>query len=131
MPRRWGARHEIRRGGPITQPPDAPLGFCEYCGAKKVIAGQGHCAVFYIEGVGWIPADPTVGQARNRDYYFGSLDNQRVILNKGVNVPLDPATSDNFLASTMQLPWWWYWGSAGDSKSVSLQRTEWTVTPLD
>jgi hypothetical protein len=29
---------------PMTEHLDAPLGFCEFCGAKRIMAGQGHCA---------------------------------------------------------------------------------------
>jgi hypothetical protein len=89
-------------------------------------------AEFYLEGVGWIPVDPTVGQqsATKQAYYFGSMDNQRVILHKGFNIALDPAAPDNFIASLMQGPVWWFWGSSGDDSSVSIETTEWSVTPL-
>jgi transglutaminase-like putative cysteine protease len=92
-------------------------------------------AEFFIENLGWIPVDPTLGQTTpgnpgKPDYYFGSMDNQRVILNKGFNIQLDPAGPDGFIAPFLQVPLWWYWGSSGDGNSVSLERTSWKVTPI-
>jgi len=62
-------------------------------------------AEFYIEGIGWIPVDPTIGQqsASNKNYYFGNMDNQRVILEKGFNIPMDPPAPDNYLVPLMTL----------------------------
>ena len=92
-------------------------------------------AEFYLEGLGWIPVDPTFGQTRpgipgKPDYYFGSMDNRRVILNKGFNIPLDPPGSDNYLAPFLQVPLWWFWGSGGDANTVSMKRTMWKVAPI-
>ena len=89
-------------------------------------------AEFYIENLGWIPVDPTIGQAQpgKRDYYFGNMDNQRVILNKGFNIQLDPPAPDNYSAALLQVPLWWFWGSDGDGSTISLDRTSWKVTPL-
>jgi hypothetical protein len=84
-------------------------------------------AEFYLEGLGWIPVDPTIGQDRQREYYFGNMDNQRVILNKGFNIKLVPPGPDNYVASFLQVPLWWYWGSSGDDNSVSIERTSWIV----
>ncbi len=88
-------------------------------------------AEFYLEGVGWIPADPTIGQqsARDKEYYFGNMDNQRVILGKGFNVSLVPAAPDNALASSMQGFSWWFWGD-GDGNKMSLELTSWNVSPV-
>jgi len=94
---------------------------------------QTHCwAEFYVEPFGWIPVDPTIGQKHPgmRDYYFGNMDNQRVILNKGYNIPLDPPAPDNFIAPFLQTPLWWFWGSGGDASTVSLDRTSWTVESI-
>jgi len=46
---------------------------------------------FYLENVGWIPVDCSVAQAlkrktENPDYYFGNLDNKRIIFSKGNNI---------------------------------------------
>jgi hypothetical protein len=56
-------------------------------------------AEFYLEGLGWILVDPTIGQLQRskRDYYFGHMDDHRVSLNKGSNVPLD-APADGWVA---------------------------------
>ncbi|MGB7538541.1 MAG: transglutaminase-like domain-containing protein [Anaerolineales bacterium] len=91
-------------------------------------------AEFYLEGIGWIPADPTVGQSEPskngiQDYYFGNMDNQRVILSKGFNIKLDPPAPNGTVASLLQMPWWWYWGTGGDASTVSLEMTAWKVTP--
>jgi hypothetical protein len=88
-------------------------------------------AEFYLEGYGWVPADATIGQSQpgKRDFYFGNMDNQRVILNKGFNIALVPATSDHFVAPFLQVPLWWYWGS-GDSKTIQLDRSSWNVTKI-
>jgi transglutaminase-like putative cysteine protease len=91
-------------------------------------------AEFYLEGVGWIPADPTIGQSEPykygiQDYYFGNMDNQRVILSKGFNIKLDPPAPNGTVASLLQVPWWWYWGTGGDASTVSLGMTAWKVTP--
>ena len=45
-------------------------------------------AEFFVQGEGWVPVDPTMGQRvpADRDFYFGNMDNERVILNKGYNV---------------------------------------------
>jgi transglutaminase-like putative cysteine protease len=91
-------------------------------------------AEFYLEGIGWIPADPTIGQSEPykneiQDYYFGNMDNQRVILSKGFNIRLDPPAPDGAVASLLQVPWWWYWGTGGDASTVSLEMTTWKVTP--
>jgi transglutaminase-like putative cysteine protease len=90
-------------------------------------------AEFYIEEIGWIPVDPTFGQTLpgipgKPDYYFGNMDNQRVILNKGFNLQLDPVGPDNYSAPFLQVPIWWYWGSSGDASTVSIERTSWKVT---
>jgi transglutaminase-like putative cysteine protease len=88
-------------------------------------------AEFYLQGLGWVPVDPTVGQSSpDTEKYFGYMDNQRVILNKGLNFPFVPAAPDNVLAAHLQTPTWWFWGSSGDSSSIGLDRTEWTVTPI-
>ncbi|MBN2086636.1 MAG: transglutaminase domain-containing protein [Anaerolineales bacterium] len=91
-------------------------------------------AEFYLEGIGWVPADPTVGQSERyregiQDYYFGNMDNQRVILSKGFNIKLDPPAPDATVASLLQMPWWWFWGTGGDASAVSLRMTEWSVMP--
>ena len=88
-------------------------------------------AEFYLEDLGWVPVDVTIGQLEksNKDYYFGNMDNQRVVLSKGFNSPLLPAAPGNYIAPILQCPLWWYWGS-GDANSFILDRS-WTVRKLN
>lgn len=85
-------------------------------------------AEFFLEGAGWIPVDATIGQksAAKRAYYFGNMDNQRVILSKGYNSALVPAAPNGFRAPILQVPLWWFWGS-GDANSLKLDRN-WVVS---
>jgi transglutaminase-like putative cysteine protease len=92
-------------------------------------------AEFYLEDLGWVHVDPTLGQSRpgapgKPEYYFGNMDNQRVILNKGYNIPLEPPGPDQYVAAFLQVPLWWYWGTSGDADSVSIERTSWKVSPV-
>ena len=89
-------------------------------------------AEFYMQGEGWVPVDPTMGQRlpSERDFYFGNMDNERVILNKGYNIALEPAAPDGFVAQFLQVPLWWYWGS-GDTTNMNLDRTSWEVKQLN
>ncbi len=89
-------------------------------------------AEFYVEPFGWIPVDPTVGQANpgKREYYFGAMDNERVILNKGFNIQLDPPGPDDYVAPFLQVPLYWFWGSSGDPDSIRIERTAWTVESI-
>jgi transglutaminase-like putative cysteine protease len=85
-------------------------------------------AEFYLEGIGWIPVDATIGQqsSTKRAYYFGNMDNQRVILSKGYNSPLVPTGPDGYVAPILQVPLWWFWGS-GDGNKMGLDIT-WSVS---
>ena len=86
-------------------------------------------AEFSVEPFGWIPVDPVSGrqQATMANYYFGNLENTRIIINKGYNIPLVPSAPDNFQPVYLQVPFYWYWGSAGDSNTVILTQNNWTV----
>jgi hypothetical protein len=88
-------------------------------------------AEFFVQGQGWVPVDPTMGQRvpTERDYYFGNMDNERVILNKGFNIELTPAAPDGFVAPFLQVPLWWFWGS-GDASAITVERTSWDVAEL-
>jgi hypothetical protein len=50
-------------------------------------------AEFYVNGIGWIPVDAFNGwqEPDKRDYFFGSIDAQRVMFSIGRDVPLTPA----------------------------------------
>jgi hypothetical protein len=74
-------------------------------------------AEFYVQDIGWIPVDPTIGQqsSANRIYYFGNLDNKRLIMSKNYNIPLD-----GYNAGLFQIGACWWWGSgAGYTVSAS------------
>lgn len=88
-------------------------------------------AEFFLEGIGWIPVDATIGQQseEGRLYYFGNMDNQRVILSKGYNTPLVPEAPDGFIAPILQTPMWWFWGS-GDADQFSMTR-DWLVNKTE
>lgn len=82
-----------------------------------------HCwAEFLIPGVGWIPADPSVGERgeRERAFYFGNLDNNRVTLAKTFNLTVDTTRGSRELGFVQVGTWWWYPapGSPGSEMSV-------------
>jgi transglutaminase-like putative cysteine protease len=52
-----------------------------------------HCwAHFYIDGIGWVPVDASEGwkNPAKRDYFFGALDENRVMFTIGRDVRLNP-----------------------------------------
>ena len=83
----------------------------------------------FIEPFGWIPVDPIFGQLHKtmREYYFGNIDNRRVILNKNFNILLDPPSPDNSPAPFLQVPQFYYWGK-GDTTKLTIERAKWIVT---
>lgn len=83
----------------------------------------------YIEPFGWIPVDPTVGQFQKttREYYFGNIDNRRVILNKNFNIILTPNSPDTIPAPFLQCPIY-YWEGKGDITKFTIERSKWIVT---
>lgn len=50
---------------------------------KTVVSGH-NWAEFYIEPIGWIPVDPTMGDKKDKRkaYYFGTVDNARLCVSK-------------------------------------------------
>lgn len=64
-------------------------------------------AEYLLPGYGWVPGDPTVAETagwvrmsdenrtRFRDYYASRLDPGRYIIQKSVDVPLDPPIPKN------------------------------------
>jgi transglutaminase-like putative cysteine protease len=51
---------------------------------KHIIASGHNWAEFFVEGLGWIPVDPTMGDKRDsrKQYYFGAVDNARLCVSK-------------------------------------------------
>ena len=75
-------------------------------GYQKIMAGTpgGHFwAEYYLPGYGWVPNDVTVAEAADwvvlsdekrtafKDYYAANLDPARLVIQKNVDVPMDPA----------------------------------------
>jgi transglutaminase-like putative cysteine protease len=60
---------------------------------RNRISRSHYWAEFWVDGFGWIPVDPTLGggaappsfvlRADRANYYFGSLDNQRISFSRG------------------------------------------------
>ena len=137
----WGAKALLTTGE--GECGDFAALFCALCRATGVPARpvvgawaasgeQGHVwAEFYVEPFGWIPVDPTIGHVdpRWRGYYFGSMDNKRVIENKGFNIQLDPPTPGNDAVPGLQGPYWFFWGS-GNAQDMHLEYTAWTVKKI-
>lgn len=71
------------------------------------ITGNQHCwAEFYLDGTGWVSADPADvlkavlkgGWTKDKaEYYWGGLDSQRVQLSAGRDITLSPAQNDEAL----------------------------------
>jgi len=71
------------------------------------LAGEHFWAEYYLEGYGWIPVDVTIAESadwshdatdedrhRYKEYYFGSLDPYRYVIQKDVDAPLTPDPGD-------------------------------------
>lgn len=69
---------------------------------KSAAARRHYWAEFWLEGFGWVPADPALGAGAAppsfalrpdaQSYYFGNLDNQRIAFSRDQTVlsPMDP-----------------------------------------
>jgi transglutaminase-like putative cysteine protease len=69
---------------------------------RNRICASHYWAEFWVDGFGWIPVDPTLGggatppsfvpRADRANYYFGSLDNQRISFSRGFTAlsPMEP-----------------------------------------
>jgi len=63
----------------------AGFAFSEDPKKKNETTVSGHnWAEFYVEGIGWIPVDPTMGDKKDsrKQYYFGAVDNARLCVSK-------------------------------------------------
>jgi transglutaminase-like putative cysteine protease len=78
-------------------------------GYQLIPGGEGthFWAEYYLEGYGWIPVDVTAAETadwaynatpderhRFKEYYFGSLDPYRYIIQKDVDIPVTPDPGD-------------------------------------
>jgi len=74
-------------------------------------------AEFYLQGIGWVPADAQFGDMGGTAdfWYLGNNPNTRVIMSKNFNIPLLPSTRTADLFQTYS---WWYWGSGTGMQSV-------------
>jgi len=75
-------------------------------------------AEYYLPGYGWVPNDVTVAEAADRvvlpgekrtvfkDYYAANLDSARLVIQKNVDAPMDPALPDDavFFRVVRQVP---------------------------
>lgn len=59
---------------------------------QGVLSGQHGWAEFWVEGAGWIPVDPAEGKrsVSRRDYYFGSLDPNRLAISRDRDITMIP-----------------------------------------
>ena len=81
---RWRGRRESRRVSKLASPCPA--------GTEGTIPGY-HCwAEFYVNGVGWVPVDISEAwkDPKKHDYFFGSLDANRVQFTVGRDLTLQP-----------------------------------------
>ena len=112
-----GVKYSLpRRSGDCGEYSLIFIACCRYLGipARPVLGGlaipgeegfRGHAwAEFYLPNYGWIPVDATYAQGllnhpenakilgvpNDRYYYFGHLDNKRIIYSKGMNIKLEP-----------------------------------------
>ncbi|HKY32758.1 MAG TPA: transglutaminase-like domain-containing protein, partial [Candidatus Polarisedimenticolia bacterium] len=92
------------------------------------ITGYHGWAEFYIEGIGWLPADPFEGarhEAR-RGYYFGSLDENRVAVSIGRDIKLKPAPKQETPLNFFINPYW-----EGDGREMPIPFVDVEFQELD
>jgi transglutaminase-like putative cysteine protease len=78
------------------------------------VEGTHFWAEFYVPEYGWVPVDVTIAEASEwsfnatntereafKDYYFGNLDSYRFVIQKDVDIPLDPDPGDAVLFTTV------------------------------
>jgi transglutaminase-like putative cysteine protease len=88
-------------------------------GASTADQGWHVWAEFYLPGYGWLPVDPTEGQAYPKTDYFGKLDNQRLIFHKDFSMVLEPTPS--FIGAQVGMLQTFYWEYQGPAEQVSPQ----------
>lgn len=87
-------------------------------------------AEFMMPGGTWIPCDPSVGDQnrRKREFYFGNLDNNRVILNRTFNFEIEKP-GEHKGAEFLQVGAWWYFAKRNQGQPSVEYIAE--VKPLD
>jgi hypothetical protein len=95
---------------------------------------QWHCwAEFQLPGVGWVPVDPSVGDRgpREREHYFGNLDNNRVTMAKTFNLSVDTNRGSRDVGFVQVGTWWRYpkRGSSGSKMAVEHSFTGRSIHP--
>lgn len=94
------------------------------------VAGTHFWAEFYLPDYGWVPVDVTVAETagwsfdatdderhRFMAYYFGNLDPYRYVIQKDVDIPLDPNPGDVVLFSAVRQ----YPAAVCDTSSTDLE----------
>jgi transglutaminase-like putative cysteine protease len=78
-------------------------------------------AEFYLQGLGWVPVDPSYGPKNNAADAFGKLDNRRLTFNPAYNVSLVPEPQWISLPyDILQTYTWEYWCNSGNEKTVTV-----------
>lgn len=83
-----------------------------------------HCwAEFLLPGVGWIPADPTIGQQgeTQREYCFGNLDNNHLPLMKCFNSKYDAPKGSQEAGFVQGGYWLWFYGPGSEGRKITCE----------
>ena len=81
-------------GVPVVFEMGFPLAVAK--GERKTVEGGYHCwARFFAPGAGWVPVDISEAskEPSKTHYYFGSIDENRILFSRGRDVLLTPSQS--------------------------------------
>jgi len=95
--------------------------------AQGGLADYNSWAEFYLDGVGWVPTDPSEARKSpsKRAYYFGGLDERRVAISIGRDIMLVPPQADRPLNFWVK-PYW-----EGDQKPMPDPYVETSFIQID